>query len=322
MNGRDPNGATTSLAVQAFDKASMRPRINAGPGAFRNPVTPRHPASSWLFAVLVACLAFRPAAARDLEFGITPVLGRSTMQADFDPLMAYLSESLGQRVVLYVAKDYGDLRIQMESGAVDIGSFSPFSYVDAVRGGKVRIIAQSLIEGAASYRGVIVVRRDSGLKNVADLRGRRFAFVDPKSASGYVYPRAMLIERGIDPDHYFQAVFFAGDHNRVISAVLDRQADAGAVYDGALQIAKAAGTPTDEMAILVSTDPIPHDAITVRVGLDGALAGRIQAALVGIGQSEAGRRVISGNKKGLTGFVLATDGQFDVVRRTAASAGL
>jgi len=282
----------------------------------------RHTVASWLFAVLLAGLGNHPAVARDLEFGITPVLGQSTMQADFDPLMTYLSNVLGRKVILYVAKDYSDLRIQMESGAVDVGSFSPFAYVDAVQGGKVRIIAQSLIDGAASYRGVIVVRRDSGLKEVADLRGKRFAFVDPKSASGYVYPRAMLIDRGIDPDHYFQTVFFAGDHNRVIAAVLTRRADAGAVYDGALRIAKAAGTPTDDLAILTRTDPIPHDAITVRIGLDGALADKIQAALVGIGQSEAGRSVIAENKKGLTGFVVATDRQFDVVRRTAKAAGL
>ena len=273
-------------------------------------------------AVLMVGLHLCPAQARDLRFGITPVLGQSTMQADFDPLMGYLSQALGQPVVLCVAKDYGDLRVQMEAGVVDIGSFSPFAYVDAVRGGKVRIIAQSLIDGAASYRGVIIVRKDSGLKTLADLRAKRFAFVDPKSASGYVYPRAMLVDRGIDPDHYFGAVFFAGDHGRVIAAVLERRADGGAAYDGALRIAKAAGIPTDELAVVASTDPIPHDAITVRIGLDPALAGRIQAALVTICKSDSGRRVIAENKKGLTGFVIAVDGQFDVVRRTARGARL
>jgi len=282
----------------------------------------RNFAALCLSAVLLAGPAACPALARDLEFGITPVLGQSTMQADFDPLMAYLSQALGRKVVLYVARDYGDLRVQMESGAVDIGSYSPFAYVDAVRGGRVRIIAQSLIDGAASYRGVIVVRKDSGLKSVADLRGRRFAFVDPKSASGYVYPRAMLRDRGIDPDRYFKSVIFAGDHNRAIASVLARTVEAGAVYDGALRIAKAAGTPTEDLAILIRTDLIPHDAIAVRTGLDGALADRVQAALVGIGQSEAGRRVIAENRKGLTGFAIASDRQFDTVRRTAKAAGL
>src|SRR5713226_7666384 len=140
--------------------------------------------------LLVGILAGSPAArAQDLKFGFTPVLAEAEMRAEFEPLMAYLSEAIGRNVVLYIAKDYGDLRTQMEAGTVDIGSFSPFAYVDAARGGKVRIIAQSILDGAATYRGVIVSRKDSGLKTVADLRGKRFAFVDPKSASGYLYPR-------------------------------------------------------------------------------------------------------------------------------------
>src|SRR6266478_340802 len=149
--------------------------------------------------VLITGPATRTVTARDLKFGFTPVLGEAEMRAEFEPLAAYLSDAIGQKVVLYVSKDYGDLRTQMEAGAVDIGSFSPFSYVDAMRGGRIRIIAQSILEGSATYRGIIVARKDSGLKTVADLKGKRFAFVDPKSASGYVYPRAMLIERGIEP---------------------------------------------------------------------------------------------------------------------------
>src|SRR5438034_170469 len=77
---------------------------------------------------------------QELKFGFTPVL-RPEMRAEFEPLMTYLFGSLGQKVTLYIAKDYGDLRTQMKSGSVDIGSFSPFAYVDAARRGKIRIIA-------------------------------------------------------------------------------------------------------------------------------------------------------------------------------------
>ena len=272
--------------------------------------------------VLITGLAPRPAAARDLKFGFTPVLGEAEMRAEFDPLAAYLSDAIGQKVVLYVAKDYGDLRTQMEAGAVDIGSFSPFAYVDATRGGKIRIIAQSIIDGTATYRGIIVARKDSGLKTVADLKGKRFAFVDPKSASGYVYPRAMLIEKGLDPKTYFKETIFAGDHNRVIAAVLDGKVDAGAIYEGALAVAKANGVPTENLVTLASTDPIPHDAIAVRTGLDEALAKQIQTALVDMDKTEAGRQVIANSKKKLTGHVIAEDSLFDVVRRTAKTAGM
>jgi len=278
---------------------------------------------AWLvLSVLAANFVCHPVDARDLKFGFTPVLGQAAERAEFEPLTAYLSDAIGQKVVLYVAKNYGDLRTQMEAGEVDIGSFSPFAYVDAVRGGKIRIIAQSVIDGSATYRGIIVAKRDSGLKSITDLQGKRFAFVDPKSASGYVYPRAMLVEKGINPDTFFKETIFAGDHNKVIAAVLDGRVDAGATYDTALGVAKAAGVPSDNLTIIASTDPIPHDAIAVRIGLDETLAKRIQTALVDLDKTEAGRRVISNSKKKLSGHVIAIDSTFDVVRRTARIAGM
>ena len=274
-----------------------------------------------ILAVLLACLCTNSASAQELKFGFTPVLSEPEMRAEFEPLMTYLSNAIGEKVTLYIAKDYGDLRTQMENGSVDIGSFSPFAYVDAARGGKIRIIAQSIIEGSATYRGIIVVRKESGLKSIADLKGKRFAFVDPKSASGYVYPRAMLIEKRINPETFFKETIFAGSHDKVIAAVLEGRVDAGAIYDGALGIAKRSGVPVAGLLTLASSDPIPHDAIAVRIGLNEELAKRIQLALINLDKSEAGRRVIANSKKKLTGHVIAQDSLFDVVRRTAKIAG-
>src|SRR5712692_9860860 len=285
-------------------------------------MTRRSHALLLFFAVLFAGFAPRAISAQELRFGFTPVLSEPEMRAEFEPLMNYLSDSIGQRVTLYIAKDYGDLRTQMENGSVDIGSFSPFAYVDAAQGGKIRIIAQSIIEGSATYRGLIVARKDSGLKTIADLKGKRFAFVDPKSASGYVYPRAMLIEKGINPESFFKETIFAGSHDKVIAAVLEGRADAGAIYDGALGVAQRSGVAVDGLLTLASSDPIPHDAIAVRIGMDEELAKRIQLALINLDKTEAGRRVIARSKKTLTGHVMAQDSLFDVVRRTAKIAGM
>jgi phosphate/phosphite/phosphonate ABC transporter binding protein len=274
---------------------------------------------AFLFAGLFTSSAFAQEGSRaqELKFGFTPVLSEPEMRAEFEPLMNYLSNSLGRKVTLYIAKDYGDLRTQMESGSVDVGSFSPFAYVDAAKGGKIRIIAQSIIEGSATYRGIIIARKDSGLKTIADLKGKRFAFVDPKSASGYVYPRAMLIEKGINPEAFFTEAIFAGSHDKVIAAVLDGRVDAGAIYDGALGVAQRSGIAIENLVRLASSDPIPHDAIAVRIGLDEALRKSIQSALIDLDKSDAGRRVIANSKKKLTGHVIAEDKLFDVVRRTA-----
>src|SRR5207302_10411114 len=75
-----------------------------------------------ILAFLFAGFASSSVAAQELKFGFTPVLSEPEMRAEFKPLMTYLSDAIGQRVTLYIAKDYGDLRTQMENGSVDIGS--------------------------------------------------------------------------------------------------------------------------------------------------------------------------------------------------------
>lgn len=262
------------------------------------------------------------ASAQELKFGYTPFLGEAEMRAEFQPLMDYLSEQVGQKVVLYIAKNYGDLRTQMESGAVDVGSFSPAAYVDATEGGKIKIIAQSIIGGSAFYTGVVIARKASGIATLTDLKGKRFAFVDPKSASGYVYPRAMLVEKGVNPDAFFASTAFAGTHDKVIRAVLAGEADAGAIFEDALRIEKGKGQPTELLTILARTDPIPHDAITVRADLEPELATKIQKALIAMTENASGRAVIAKSTKKLSGHAASDDANFDVVRRTAKIAGI
>jgi phosphate/phosphite/phosphonate ABC transporter binding protein len=276
------------------------------------------------FVLLGIFLSFQLSAAQamELKFGFTPVLSEAEMKEEFQPLMDYLIKSTGIEVTLYIAKSYGDLRDQMEAGKVDIGSFSPFAYVDAMTGGKIKIIAQSILDYSAFYKGLIITRKDSGITGLADLKGKRFAFVDPKSASGYVYPRAMLIEKGFDPDKFFKETVFSGGHDKVIIAVLEGKVEAGAIYDGALAIAKGKGLKTEDLTTITSTDPIPHDAIVVRSQIDDVTSEKIQKALIDLEKTEEGKKVIAKSKKKLTGHILADDKTFDVVRRTAKIAGM
>jgi len=260
--------------------------------------------------------------AAELKFGYTPVFSEAEMKAEFEPVNNYLSKALGVKISLYIAKDYGDLQKQMEAGVVDIGSFSPFAYVDAARGGKIKLIAQSILDNSAFYHGIIIARKTTGASNLTDLEGKRFAFVDKKSASGYVYPRAMLIEKGVNPDKFFKEILFAGNHSKVIDQVLSGEADAGATYDGAIPYAKGQGKNVDELQIIAKTEPIPHDAITVREGFDPNLVNALQEALVKLAGTTEGKAIIAKSRKKLSGYILAEDSKFDIVRRTAKIAGL
>ena len=255
--------------------------------------------------------------AAEIKFGYTPFLNEAEMRSEQKPLMDYLTKSIGSEVILYIAKDYGDLKAQMEAGKVDIGTFSPFAYVDAEKGGKVTIIAQSTTDHSAFYKGLIIARKESGIADLKDLKGKRFAFVDPKSASGYVYPKAMLIEKGFDPDKFFKETIFAGNHDKVIASVLEGKVDAGATFESALSNAKRKGVKTDDLVTIASTDPIPISATAVRSDLDASTIKKIQKALIDMVNTEDGKKVIAQSKRKFTGFILADDKVYDVVRRAA-----
>jgi phosphonate transport system substrate-binding protein len=268
------------------------------------------------FVLAVAVMAVvSPAPAQELKFGMPSVLNETHMQAEAELLATYLSNTIGRKVNAYIAKNEGDLRAQIELGTVDVGSFSPIAYVEAARGGRVRVIAQSVLNGSTTYPGIIIKRFDSHIESLADLEGKRLAFVDTRSASGFLFPRVMLIEKGIDPGRFFKEVIFAGSHEKVISAVLLGTVHAGATDDGAVAAAKAKGLPTFDLEVVAKTDPIPNDAIAVRAGLDDALVRQIQAALVGMASTPAGRDVIARSKRKLTGHRLADDTLFETVRR-------
>jgi len=268
-----------------------------------------------LILAVAVMAAVSPAPAQELKFGMPSILNETEVQAEAELLATFLSNTIGRNVSVYIAKNEGDLRAQMELGTVDIGSFSPIAYVEAARGGKVRVIAQSVLNGSPTYPGIIIKRFDSHIESLADLEGKRLAFVDTKSVSGFLFPRAMLMDKGIDPGRFFKEIVFAGSHEKVISAVLLGAVHAGATDDRAVAAAKAKGLPTFDLEVVAKTDPIPYDAIAVRAGLDDALVRQIQTALVGMASTPAGRDVIARSRRKLTGHRPADDTLFEPVRR-------
>jgi phosphonate transport system substrate-binding protein len=253
--------------------------------------------------------------AQELRFGFSPIPDEDAMWFDPELLSVRLSSALGQAIGVFVARDEHDLRKEMEASAVDIARLSPLAYVEGARGGRMRVIAQSVRAGSTTSRGLIIKRFDSGINRLTDLETKRFAFVDPRSALGYVYGRAMLIEGGIDPERSFRETMFGGSHEKVIAAVLLGMADAGSTHDGAVEAAKSKGLPTFDLEVLAQTDALPQDAIAVRVGLGDTLVKRIQAALVNMDRTPAGGRKLSG-------FVPADDSRFDAVRRAVKKGGM
>lgn len=166
--------------------------------------------------------------------------------------------------------------------------------------------------GKSAYRSVVVTRSDSDIQSLADLKGHTFAFVDPSSASGHLFPKAGIEQAGYQPDELFSRVIFSGSHDASILAVANRKVDAAAVADRILATATAQGqVKQDELRVVWSSSDIPESPMVWRKDLDPALKQKLAAALAEV------KDIPWGDQGMLNGFQPTSDIAYDVVRDTA-----
>jgi phosphonate transport system substrate-binding protein len=158
----------------------------------------------------------------------------------------------------------------------------------------------------------VIAHKDSGIKTVADLKGKNFAFVDPSSTSGHLFPKAGLIKAGLNPDKDFGRVIFSGSHDASAIAVQNRKIDAAAIADRILDAAVTRGLAKREDLVMVwQSDPIPESPTVWRRDLPADLKRRIQAAFLEV-------KDIPWSDQGmLNGFKPTNDAAYNVIRDTA-----
>jgi len=225
-----------------------------------------------------------------------------------------LQESTGLHFKTAVATSYAAAVEAMGAGKVDIGWLATFSYVLAKEKYGVDLLLIVSRFGSPFYRGQIVVNAKSRIRSLEDLQGKTFAFVDPVSTSGHIFPKTLIASRGYDPRTFFSKSVFAGSHNAVILSVMKGEVDAGATYDDARSaIAKNFPEVFDKVKVIAYTREIPNDTVCVRKGLDAAIKQKIRKGLIELSKSPQGSRVLK-KVYGISGL-MNLDAFFDPVRQ-------
>jgi phosphonate transport system substrate-binding protein len=254
----------------------------------------------------------------ELIIGINPALSPDVIKAMYLPAINAVGETAGFNFRVMIAADYNALADCLIEGIVDVGWFSPLAYVNARYKADITPIATPVVNGTASYRGYIITVPGSGISFIKDLKGKKLAFVDPKSASGYAYPRMLLKKAGIDPDRDLLEKVFLGTHSRVVEAVLQGTVDAGATYSEALDDAKKRGLAVEKLKILAETDPIPKDCIAARPDIEKSVVDSLKSGFMAY---RAKKEKMNGGGSIINGFIPAMDENYDIVRAVANDAG-
>jgi phosphonate transport system substrate-binding protein len=248
-----------------------------------------------------------------LNMGLVPGEDPRVMVNDNQALLDHLHKSLQMEVKPFVATDYNGVIEALRAKKLDVALLGPFSYVLATTVANVEAFA--LLETqkqGATYRSVIIARKDHGVRSLKDLAGKTFAFVDPSSASGHLFPKAGLIKAGYNPDTYFSRAIFSGGHDASAIAVQNGKVDAAAVADMLLETAYSRGMlKQDEVVVVWTSDPIPGAPVVYRRDLPADLKAKIRAAFAQIHDMPWGSLTT------IKRWVPTDDSAYDVVRETA-----
>ena len=142
-----------------------------------------------------------------------------------------------------------------------MASLATAAYILAADLKVAEAVLVSVRNGTAFYKGEIIALAGSGIKTLADIKGKTFARVDPLSASGWIIPSLMLKGAGIDLDKDIKIVD-TGSHPGVVTAVYSGQALAGACFvDARAQVQKDYPDVMEKVVVIKESGNIPNDGV-------------------------------------------------------------
>ncbi len=212
-----------------------------------------------------------------VHFGVIPRYNPVIMYQSYQPLMDYLTEHTPYRFELKLSRNYTEAVTFLRQDITPVASLGDVTFAEAHRNfGAVPIIKPLSEQGEPFYRSIVVVREDSPIQSLDDLKGKTFAFGDPHSTSGNLIPRHFLFRNGItlfDFAHYQNL----DSHDAVAKAVLKGKFNAGAVKDVVARRYREHG-----LRFLAYSAPLPAVPIVVREDAPPELIEAISQALLAI----------------------------------------
>lgn len=261
--------------------------------------------------------------AASLRIGLVPEQNIFKQVERYEPIAAQVLKASGISLTLVTLPSYDDVLEQLRRGELDGAFLGSYAAALGIRQLGLEVVARPVsTDGSSTYRGYLFVRTDSGIRTVADMKGKVLALVSPATTAGYLFPMAYLRAQGVrSVPRHFSERFFAGSHDGAIRAVLSRKADVGCAKSSAYeQLAEEDPRVRSELTILARSEAVPSNGLALRTEVPAATRLSLSRALLIMHESPEGRRQLA--RFGAERFIPVRPEDYDVVYAMAARAGM
>nr|WP_204206343.1 phosphate/phosphite/phosphonate ABC transporter substrate-binding protein [Mammaliicoccus sciuri] len=261
---------------------------------------------------------------KELTIQFVPSQNADTLEAKAKPLEKLLSKELDIPVKVSVSTNYNTIVEAMKSKKVDVGFLPPTAYTLAHDQKAADVLLQAQRYGVnkdgsnndklvKSYKSQFVVKKDSGIKSLKDMKGKKIALQDVTSTAGYTYPVAELLKEGINPINDMKITNVKG-HDQAIIALLNGDVDVAVTFQDARNIVKKDQPNVfKDTEVVELTEDIPNDTISVRSDMDDKFRDKLKKAFKDIAKTKEGHKIVS-EVYSHEGYVDSKDSEFNIVR--------
>lgn len=271
---------------------------------------------------LSGCLEEAPLGSIDnpVKLYFTPSVDSDTITSESISFVKYLEKHTGLHFKTGIPTSYIAVVEAFGSDRADIGVMNSFGYLMTNERYGAEAKLKVIRYGHDYYQGQIIVSESSGINSIEDLKGKSFAFTDPASTSGYMFPLKMIKEANVELGN----TTFAGKHDNVVTMVYQGQVDAGATYysapdkNGVIRDARSRVKTQfpdveDKVKILKITEKIPNDPFVFRKGIPPEITNKFIAALKSYIKTEEGKKTFQ-EIYSVEGVIDTKDSDYDRMR--------
>lgn len=230
---------------------------------------------------------------RPVRFGLTAVVVRENFPF-FQRWSDYLGGYVGRKVEFILRRTYREIMELLETGEIDFAWICGYPFIRRREPEFLRLMAVPVFEATPLYHSYLIVHKNSKIDSIEDLRRSVFAFSDPDSNSGYLAPRAHLLDKGLPPDNFFRLTFFTYSHAETIQAVSEHIADGGAVDSYVWDyLSRTNPQSTANTRILDTIGPFGFPPLVARLARDIGLRTAMTQAILDMHRLEDGRDLLA-----------------------------
>ena len=190
-----------------------------------------------------------------LRVAVAAVISPKGTLESYAPFLDYLEAKLNRPVELIQRRTYLEINDLIERGEVDIAFVCTSAYVEGHDTFGMELLVAPQVNGKTTYNSILIVPAESKVQSMSDLRGKVFAFTDPISLTGRVYPTSLVQALGFTPEEFFARTFFTYSHDEAIRAVASGVADGAAVDSLVFQFALARDPSLKDKVRIIHTSP-------------------------------------------------------------------